>query len=349
MFGGKNEEGLSKKFFKLSIKLHDDSTISIDTRELDLPEQPPSPRIFHTLTLYDSHHINLIGGCSIDYKTIYDDSWIYNTNKNEWKKEDDEIYGKSGHTVECISKKVLYIFGGMYSNYETVNTLEVKSYSKTINDEDETSKLNSLLLRPGSRRGHSSCHISKVMFIFGGFNGSSFYNDMYMFGKKSDIKDLEEEALNCEMINYCDKNIDKVNIPNSWKRNNNDDESNIYYYDSRLISYYPFAYEVAKSSGFDDLNTITEKLGKMIDNSEDPDNEINPRSFCNYLTSSNSKQPSKFEELQRRVREKVPEPVQHKTIFPCRICNNQVITHVLTPCGCFCICEKCAESIAGKV
>lgn len=351
MFGGKNEDGLSKKFYKLCIELSDDSTISIDPHELEITSLP-QPRIFHSLTFYGSHYIYLFGGCSLDYKEIYNDSWIYNTKKNIWKKEDDEeTYGKSGHTVERISKKKLYIFGGMCSNYETVNTLEVKSFSGRNDDDDDENELNSLLLRPGSRRGHSSCHISKVMFIFGGFNGSSFYNDLYMFGKTSDIKDLEEEALKCEMKNYCNRNIDNVHIPNSWKNDYYEDESGIYYYDSRLISYYPFVYEVAKSTGFDDLNTITDKLGKMIDNSEDPDNEINPRSFYHYLTSNDSNYPSKFEELQRRVREQTEklQPIEHKTIFPCKICHDKVISHVLTPCGCFCACEKCAESIAGKV
>ena len=168
----------------------------------------------HTMTVLGTK-LYLFGGHSGNKHLK--DLHIFDTETLTWNEP--PIYGSSpkglrGHTANLIGNKI-YLFGGydgrgrsfkkiIPSNDLYVLNTDTMRWSHPVESEKA----------PAGRQRHTACVIgTKQLFIFGGFDGCKWLNDICIL----DIGKLEENEINSEAVNSLIANMRKIiNNPSAF-------------------------------------------------------------------------------------------------------------------------------------
>lgn len=152
----------------------------------------PSPRSNFTLCAHpgDKEELILFGGEFFDGKvmTIYNDLFMYNIAKNEWK----TVRSPAGPAPRCSHQMVatagdggqLWIFGGEHPSPSQSQFFHYRDMWVYRLAEKKWEKITAPG-GPSARSGHRMVALKKRLFVFGGFydSGASFtyFNDVWCF------------------------------------------------------------------------------------------------------------------------------------------------------------------------
>lgn len=144
----------------------------------------------------------LYGGCTNTYEKVSSKFYIYNYEASNWCCSDKEINPTLwGHSANFIDDKLL-IFGGMNYYGDECNT--IYSYNFVKNKLGKLS--NKMMIAP--RRRHCTDIFDKNLYIFGGFNNSDYYNDLYCLTKDDDIIQIANQSMIEEFAKKDEVDID---------------------------------------------------------------------------------------------------------------------------------------------
>jgi dynein heavy chain len=161
----------------------------------------PLPRWHHTATLYDNTQLIIFGGFHNPTHRL-NDLWIFNIVDYSWKEPHIEHNKESStpcqlvnhawnnapsargaHTATIIGEN-LYIFGGYggqgYSRRE-LDDLYALNLETMV-----WTKVQAKGIPPEKRSGHQACAIEKKIYIFGGWNSSTQFNDLHILDTEFD-------------------------------------------------------------------------------------------------------------------------------------------------------------------
>jgi N-acetylneuraminic acid mutarotase len=145
----------------------------------------PSPRHYHSCSIYDDSMIIYGGYCQSDY---YNDIFQFNFKTNEWKQlpNTNESTTRSYHQ-SIIYKDNLYLFGGKtsflnYPNHMSVYNLKTFEYRKIECKKDVGKSAHSMTI--DKKTG--------IIYIFGGAKSSNKFD---FFKQSSDTKQFMSEIL----------------------------------------------------------------------------------------------------------------------------------------------------------
>jgi len=166
---------------------------------------PPQARNAHTITVIVSK-LYLFGGHSGNKHLT--DFHIFDTQKLQWSQPDivgTPPPGLRGHTANLIGNKIFF-FGG-YDGKGRTNELYILDIaeSKWVRPTWPTESPHT---PPGRQRHSASLVGSKRIYIFGGFDGNKWLNDLHML----DVGRLEENALNDVAIGNMINNMRRLLI-----------------------------------------------------------------------------------------------------------------------------------------
>jgi len=163
----------------------------------------PQARNAHTMTVIAAK-LFLFGGHSGNKHLT--DLHVFDTQKLQWSQP--EILGTPppglrGHTANLIGYKI-FLFGG-YDGKGRTNELYVLDVenSKWVRPSWSTESLHT---PPGRQRHSASLIGSKKIYIFGGFDGNKWLNDLHVL----DVGRLEESALSDVAVHRLIENMRKL-------------------------------------------------------------------------------------------------------------------------------------------
>jgi len=164
---------------------------------------PPQARNAHTMTVIGTN-LYLFGGHSGNKHLT--DLHLFDTSKLMWSQPDIQGTpppGLRGHTATLIGHKILF-FGG-YDGKGRTNELYILDAQdrKWIRPTWPTDSPHT----PPGRQRHSACLIgSKRIYIFGGFDGNKWLQDLHML----DVGRMEENDLETSSVNALIGNLKKL-------------------------------------------------------------------------------------------------------------------------------------------
>jgi dynein heavy chain len=162
----------------------------------------PLPRWRHSATLFDNTQILVFGGYqSTDHRL--NDLWVFDAvgytwsqpnakhnaeasiacqlTNNEWPNVPPP---RAGHSATLIGD-LLYVFGGYgglgYSRRDLDDLYTLNVYTWVWN------KVNPKGTGPEKRAGHCACGIEKKIYIFGGSNSSTQFQDLFILDTENDV------------------------------------------------------------------------------------------------------------------------------------------------------------------
>ena len=136
---------------------------------------PPPSKVYHSAAAV-GNNIYITGGAAGANganKTVYYDSF-----KNEWVSQSDAELPHDAQVADmAASGGVLYLFGGKdtVQNKKIVNTLHI---FRTVTNGQKWDTINPLA-PPPERNGDSMTSIAGMMIVFGGWDQTQYYNDVY--------------------------------------------------------------------------------------------------------------------------------------------------------------------------
>eukprot|EP00397_Hematodinium_sp_SG-2012_P019350 GEMP01019877.1.p1 GENE.GEMP01019877.1~~GEMP01019877.1.p1 ORF type:complete len:515 (+),score=55.52 GEMP01019877.1:19-1563(+) len=168
-----------------------------------LSGQPPQARNAHTMTVIGAN-LYLFGGHSGNKHLT--DLHLFDTSKLLWSQPDIQGTpppGLRGHTATLIGHKIL-LFGG-YDGKGRTNELYILDAQERKwirptwpSDSPQT---------PPGRQRHTACLIgSKRIYIFGGFDGNKWLQDLHLL----DVGRMEENDLETSSVNTLIQNLNKL-------------------------------------------------------------------------------------------------------------------------------------------
>jgi N-acetylneuraminic acid mutarotase len=161
---------------------------TVETTEIAC--NPPSSRTNFSLCSLDDFVFMFGGEFFNGNKTeVYDDFFVYNTAKNEWKKisASPSPTHRSGHQMIATAQNggELYLFGGEFASPSQLQFLHFRDLWRFQLTTKKWEKLNTTKSSPSARSGHRMVLSKKKIFLFGGFhdNNASFnyFNDVWSF------------------------------------------------------------------------------------------------------------------------------------------------------------------------
>ncbi|KAK2158955.1 hypothetical protein LSH36_161g05042 [Paralvinella palmiformis] len=161
------------------------------------PIVPPN-RCKHAACLHDNH-IYIYGGRNGG--VCHGDMWRYNLAEKTWEQlscHGDVPLSPQEHTMLAY-KSSLYLFGGQFwCSYDNEAPLWILDLESSI---WRRSCIESDVLTPGGRRGHTAVIDHAIMYIYGGYidlKGSS--NELWMFDLDNEIWHLSHNSMTNEML-----------------------------------------------------------------------------------------------------------------------------------------------------
>eukprot|EP01129_Flabellula_baltica_P009420 TRINITY_DN3845_c0_g1_i1.p1 TRINITY_DN3845_c0_g1~~TRINITY_DN3845_c0_g1_i1.p1 ORF type:complete len:998 (+),score=177.58 TRINITY_DN3845_c0_g1_i1:1-2994(+) len=139
-------------------------------------------RFGHSCVYYENRKFNIIFGGRIKKRLkwkIFDDLYFYNIETGIWKQIPviNPPAGRFEHTASIIGDK-MYCFGGNIGNKTSVNdffSLDLGSL------QTEFQHVQVKTTSPSPRFGHTANVYEEKIYIFGGFNGRDYFNDLHIF------------------------------------------------------------------------------------------------------------------------------------------------------------------------
>ncbi|EPX70876.1 cell end marker Tea1 [Schizosaccharomyces octosporus yFS286] len=148
--------------------------------------QIPSPRLGHASVLAGNAFI-VFGGLTNKEDIDYQDNTLYllNTSSLRWQKASvsgARPSGRYGHTLSTLGSRV-WLFGGRLLDYY-FNDLVFFDLNK-LNTQESRWELASVVNDPPpARAGHVAISYSDKLYIIGGTDGQTYYNDVWCFHPK---------------------------------------------------------------------------------------------------------------------------------------------------------------------
>ena len=194
MFGGIVESPEGDAFpvndmFQLSI-----GSNTMEWERYKVAGKNPISRWRHTTNLFDNTQLLVIGGFHAHHHRL-NDVWVFDPIAGEWYEPNPEHNKESvannqlaispwanvpsprGAHSTCIVEDVVYVFGGYggsgYSRRELDDLYSLDYHSWTW------TKIGAKGAGPEKRSGHQACAVEKKMYVFGGWNCSTQFNDLY--------------------------------------------------------------------------------------------------------------------------------------------------------------------------
>lgn len=207
----------------------------------------PSPRNAHTVTSVEKK-LYLFGGHSGNKHLK--DLFIFDTTNYEWSEilySGDSPEGLRGHTSTQIGNQIL-IFGG-YDGKGRSNNIHILELSN-----NRFSLYKNKDKFPSIRQRHSAVSVdNKKIYIFGGFDGSKWLNDVHVLNYSLLLENIISEQFKIEFI----KNISEI------KNNKMLCDTNLLLDDGEQQTIKQIL--VSRSSYFNNLFTIINKDSREID------------------------------------------------------------------------------------
>ncbi|RMD42570.1 hypothetical protein DV735_g2542, partial [Chaetothyriales sp. CBS 134920] len=156
--------------------------------------EAPGPRVGHASLLVGNAFIVFGGDTKMDDSDVLDDTlYLLNTSSRQWSRASPpgpRPPGRYGHTLNIVGSKI-YIFGGQVEGYFfndlvafDLNALQNPNNQWEFlmqNDDDNTSTAT----RPAPRTNHTMISYNDQMYLFGGTNGTIWFNDVWTYDPKS--------------------------------------------------------------------------------------------------------------------------------------------------------------------
>ncbi|RMZ78427.1 hypothetical protein DV738_g3855, partial [Chaetothyriales sp. CBS 135597] len=155
--------------------------------------EAPGPRVGHASLLVGNAFIVFGGDTKMDDSDVLDDTlYLLNTSSRQWSRASPpgpRPPGRYGHTLNIVGSKI-YIFGGQVEGYFfndlvafDLNALQNPNnqWEFLMHNDDETSTAT----RPAPRTNHTMISYNDQMYLFGGTNGTIWFNDVWTYDPKS--------------------------------------------------------------------------------------------------------------------------------------------------------------------
>lgn len=169
VFGGQNDGILAQDMYVLDTDIW-------KWEALTCTGDIPTAREKHSMAMGGTSSLYLFGGH--DAKQSYlNDTYKYNCGTGEWTllSPSDPPIPRQHHSMASIGDKV-YMFGGKSSSssYNDLHVLDSNTDEWTQLDTSKT-------ISPACRWGHTLSSFGQYLVLFGGWNGTWCFNDLYVF------------------------------------------------------------------------------------------------------------------------------------------------------------------------
>eukprot|EP00741_Cyanophora_paradoxa_P007744 tig00001206_g7492.t1 len=167
-------------------------TLSMNWTRLATSGPHPAPRYAHTATLIGDNKLLVFGGCA---KTEYfNDVWFLDLVSGSWTRANlagDCPAPRAYHSATLNGGK-LYLFGGRAGDhfFDDINCLDVATLRWSKVDCNPGSSFPATPIRkvgqasgegPAARAYHTCVLWNYTLVVFGGFDGTNFYDDCWLF------------------------------------------------------------------------------------------------------------------------------------------------------------------------
>jgi len=152
---------------------------------LSFKQEIPSARAYHTFNYLGNNQFLLFGGYNFENNTVTDISWIFNSNTISWTETKGTLPpNRAYHTaVTDPSNSFVHLFGGVGSNGKLLNDMWSYDINKNIWNNVVSENTNA----PASRKGHAMWLVDEFIYIYGGDNNQTVYNDFWAFNLNTNI------------------------------------------------------------------------------------------------------------------------------------------------------------------
>ncbi|KIW19229.1 hypothetical protein PV08_03523 [Exophiala spinifera] len=151
----------------------------------------PGPRVGHAALLVGNAFIVFGGDTKMDDSDVLDDTlYLLNTSSRQWSRASPpgpRPSGRYGHTLNILGSKI-YIFGGQVEGYFfndliafDLNALQNPSNQWEFLIENSTDSLPANGKVPPPRTNHTIVSYNDQLFLFGGTNGTRWFNDVWTY------------------------------------------------------------------------------------------------------------------------------------------------------------------------
>ncbi|KAL7267535.1 Negative regulator of mitotic exit [Rhizina undulata] len=153
----------------------------------------PGPRVGHASLLVGNAFIVFGGDTKQDERDVLDETlYLLNTSTRQWSRatpSGPRPSGRYGHTLNILGSK-LYVFGGQVDNYFfndlvafDLNTLQSvgSRWEVLVPAGDATTDV------PAPRTNHTMVTWADKLYLFGGTNGSIWFNDVWSYDPRSNL------------------------------------------------------------------------------------------------------------------------------------------------------------------
>ncbi|GIX64648.1 kelch repeat protein, putative [Babesia caballi] len=154
--------------------------VDVQVRYIACGGKVPSKRANHTLTRVDDRFYSFGG---YDGNQCFNDLECFDPISSSWtrlsKPNGKKPHPRSGH-VMVTDGKMLYMSGGYAgrAHYDDIYSYNIATHTWTRIDYSGD-------LYPPAVRGHSACVMNHEIYVFGGYNGDSNFNTLFVFNPRS--------------------------------------------------------------------------------------------------------------------------------------------------------------------
>ncbi|ETN43014.1 uncharacterized protein HMPREF1541_02172 [Cyphellophora europaea CBS 101466] len=157
----------------------------------------PGPRVGHASLLVGNAFIVFGGDTKMDDSDVLDDTlYLLNTSSRQWSRATPpgpRPPGRYGHTLNILGSKI-YIFGGQVEGYffNDLLAFDLNSLQNPTNQweflmPNSTEEEQASRTHPAPRTNHTMISHNDQMYLFGGTNGTSWFNDVWTYDAKTNL------------------------------------------------------------------------------------------------------------------------------------------------------------------
>ncbi len=139
----------------------------------------PSIRRFHAVSSFYNFIVISGGDDGVIYHQLTD-NWCYNPHINEWMQLASLSTGRRQHTITNVNN-LLYLFGGYGGTPGSPACGLMGSLCQYDPWNNVMSPITPINTSPSARIGHIACSYNNKLYIFGGYDGTNYYNDLWEY------------------------------------------------------------------------------------------------------------------------------------------------------------------------
>ncbi|KAI9891386.1 MAG: Negative regulator of mitotic exit [Vezdaea aestivalis] len=157
----------------------------------------PGPRVGHASLLVGNAFIVYGGDTKMDERDLLDDTlWLLNTTTKQWSRASPpgkKPSGRYGHTLNIIGSKI-YIFGGQVEGFFfndlvafDLNALQSPQNRWEFLIPNSAHSSTGIARVPPARTNHTVVHLNEKLYLFGGTNGITWFNDVWCYEPRTNM------------------------------------------------------------------------------------------------------------------------------------------------------------------